>query len=175
MSRVDGLGHVQAGLSLLQVSSPHLRKNLLRGQRGSLRFRLCWSGAFSGVTSGVEFVPALDVLTLYRIITVFLTLVFRGSCDSSPSSCYSCVRPAIWPRHGPAERPGLVSIFFRHKSLEAKVTCNRPLDCLLLLLLCSSSGCRPAGSDRRHRYPRQPPHSRRHHQGQNLHPARRCL
>ena len=33
------------------------------------------------------------LLTLYRIITVFLTLVFRGSCDSSPSSGYSWRAP----------------------------------------------------------------------------------
>ena len=47
---------------------------------------------------------------LYRIITVFLTLAFRGSCNSSPSSGYPCARPALWPPQGPAERLGSRSL-----------------------------------------------------------------
>src|SRR5260370_4337819 len=89
------------------------------------------------------------VLTLYRIITVFLTLVFRGSCNSSPSSGHTCVCPATRPREELAARPVLLSISFHHKTLEAEFCLESPP----LSVGASAprrSRRRPAGPHRRH-------------------------
>ena len=75
------------------------------------------------------------VFTLYRIITVFLTLVFRGSCNSSPSSGYSCVRPELWPpTRVRTMRPFLCSIFFSTTEFGGTdVRSSFSRHCLLLL------------------------------------------
>src|ERR1035437_2550222 len=118
--------------------------------------------------------PPWTVPARYRIITVFLTLVVRGSCDSSSSSCYPRVPPATRPRHGPTARPFTVSISFVSNRLGAQL-------CLELAPVSTGSSafgdprsC-PAGSDRRHHSQRQPPHPGRHGQGPHLYQGRRRL
>src|SRR5260370_5670732 len=114
------------------------------------------------------------VLTLYRIIAVFLTLVFRGSCNSSPLSGHTCVCPASRPREELAASPVLLSISFHHKSLGAQFCLESPPRSVDAL----ARGCsrrRPTRPHRRHHPPRQPTHTCRDGQGPHLHPSRRRL
>src|ERR1700730_13831571 len=112
------IGHDSAPVAAILMLS--LQKNLLTWatRRRSIPSVLRWN-FFGRDSGGRNLSPPWTVLTLYRIITVFLTLFFRGSCDSSSSSCYLCACPSARPRHGLPERPFLVSIFLQHKSLEA--------------------------------------------------------
>src|SRR5260370_11877884 len=87
------------------------------------------------------------VLTLYRIIAVFLTLVFRGSCNSSPLSGHTCVRPAHRPREELAARPVLLSISFHHKRLAAHFCLESPPHSVDAL----ARGCSPRPPPRPHR------------------------
>jgi hypothetical protein len=119
----------------------------------------------------------------------FLTLVFRGSCDSSPSSCYLRLGCATSPRHRPstpsrqnracwgprpAKRPVLVSIFSHPKRREAQLVVELPVRAAGGAAASCARSC-PAGSDCRHHRPRQPPHPGRHGQGPHLYQGRRRL
>ena len=115
------------------------------------------------------------VLALYRIITVFPTLVFRGSCDSSSSSGYPCVGPATRPRTW-ARREARLGLHLL--PLQEFGGTGSSWNCLPRSIGASAPGCArcwPARPHRRNQSPRQPPHSRRHRQGPHLQQSGRRL
>ena len=83
-------------------------------------------------------VPALDGSQSLPYNYRFPNSTFRGSCDSSPSSCHLLCGPRDWPQPRPAERPVLVFISFPHKRLEAAGHSGIDVFALLALLLVAA-------------------------------------
>jgi hypothetical protein len=111
------------------------------------------AGLSSHPSSGAK---SWTVLTLYRIITVFLTLFFRGSCNSSPLSGSPCVGSGTHPPHGFEANFVIIANLFPHNRLGASLR----LESASYTVRASVRGRprnRPAGSHCRDKSPWQPP------------------
>ena len=83
-----------------------------------------------------------------------------GQVTRQTQACLLYTSSATRPRHGPAERPVMVSIFFHYKRLEAQF-CLESAPRFVGSSGPRCSACRPAGPHRQNPGARQPPHSYR--------------